>query len=151
MNRSEELETLLNNLKHNKTVHETSLKQITTDDDETTFVLSRLAMDMEICVSSMMEQPEFESEEEMANTIYTDLEVISKRYNICNIAQFTNAVFFMAMMRRGNIPRERVHEIYNETVTHYDNDHGVVSFDKILSPELVLDLLKPDNENTPPS
>lgn len=122
MNRSEELETLLNNLKHNKTVHETSLKQITTDDDETTFVLSRLAMDMEICVSSMMEQPEFESEEEMANTIYTDLEVISKRYNICNIAQFTNAVFFMAMMRRGNIPRTRVFEIYDEMIHEYESE-----------------------------
>lgn len=123
MNQTEAIDALLDHMEQSKPIKKIQLNRV--NYEKSSWGILKIESAMVNYTDKQLSMPEYTSEEEMAYCIYNDINVLSYIFNVECITYLSHGILHGAIMRRGNIPRTRVIEIYNEMVHEYESKHSI--------------------------
>lgn len=123
MNQTEAIDALLDHIDQSKPIKKIQLNRV--NYEKSPWGILKIESAMVNYTDKQLSMPEYTSEEEMAYCIYNDINVLSYIFNVECITYLTHGILHGAVMRRGNIPKTRVIEIYNEMVHEYESKHSI--------------------------
>lgn len=123
MNQTEAIDALLDHIDQSKPIKKIQLNRV--NYEKSSWGILKIESAMVNYTDKQLSMPEYTSEEEMAYCIYNDINVLSYIFNVECITYLSHGILYGAIMRRGNIPRTRVIEIYNEMVHEYESKHSI--------------------------
>lgn len=120
MNKSEAIDALLDHMEQSKPIKKIQLNRV--NYEKSPWGISKIESAMVNYMDMQLKMPEYTSEEEMAYCIYNDINVLSYIFNVECITCLSHGILYGAVMRRGNIPRTRVFEIYDAAIHEYESE-----------------------------